>query len=99
MGSVAHLSKQVLKDLEELCSTLYKNQGEKLATLVSVAVPIGALILFWDIMIAKWYENRCTVVWTSPSPTTPTAAARIMQPPISSRRLQPPQTQQTQGIR
>ena len=34
MGSVAHLSKQVLVDLTELCPDMYKSPREKLATLV-----------------------------------------------------------------
>ena len=42
MGSVVHLSKQVLVDLEELCPTLYKNPREKLATLVAVALEAGS---------------------------------------------------------
>jgi hypothetical protein len=42
MGSVLHLSKQVLGDLEELCPDLYKNPREKLATLVAVALEAGS---------------------------------------------------------
>jgi hypothetical protein len=42
MGSVVHLSKQVLTDLEELCPDLYKSPREKLSTLVAVALEAGS---------------------------------------------------------
>ena len=42
MGSVKHLSTQVLSDLEDLCPDLYKNPREKLATLVAVSLEAGS---------------------------------------------------------
>lgn len=42
MGSVAHLSKQVLVDLTELCPDMYKSPREQLATLVAVALEAGS---------------------------------------------------------
>lgn len=42
MGSVAHLSQQVLNDREKLCPTLYKSPREKLSILVAVALEAGS---------------------------------------------------------